>query len=61
MSDLISVETNQSIFGERSAELAPSRAARGPKWPGWVRLVVILGLSAGLWTLIFLAISSVIG
>lgn len=56
MSDPITVKMNQPLIGERTADRAIDQDDRNRKWPVWVRVLIILSISAGLWTLIIAGI-----
>ncbi|MCR9268699.1 MAG: hypothetical protein ACX94B_02745 [Henriciella sp.] len=56
MSDPITVKMNQPFIGERTADHAIDQDDRNRKWPVWVRVLIILSISAGLWTLIIAGI-----
>lgn len=52
MSDPLLMKIDQPIIGDRATHGALAEDASGRKWPVWMRLLIILGISAGLWTLI---------
>ncbi|MEO0956263.1 MAG: hypothetical protein AAFY12_14805, partial [Pseudomonadota bacterium] len=61
MSDPISVKIDPPFIGERTAKHAIDQDDRERKWPVWIRILIILSISAGLWTLIFAGIRFLIG
>lgn len=54
------VFTSQVMLPPRAAHIVTSDYSEG-KWPVWLRLLTIIGLSAGLWAVIIWTAVSIFG
>ncbi|MEP1144654.1 MAG: hypothetical protein ABJH52_13115 [Henriciella sp.] len=58
MSDPLLMKIDHPMIGDHAASHALAETVRGPKWPVWVRLLIMFGISAGLWTLIMYGVGT---